>query len=129
MDEALETLNNIIIEGINTYIPKRVHQGRARAKPLWFNSSVKEKIKAKQKADKKAKRERTEESRHAYARARNQAKWECDKARSEFERSIAADAKSNPRPVYKYINARLKTKSVIPDLEMESGHLGSKYRP
>ena len=57
----------------------------------------------------------------AYARIRHQARWECRKANKEFERSLAKEAKSNPKAVFSYANSRMKTRSGIADLQTEEG--------
>lgn len=45
--------------------------------------------------------------------------------KKKFEKQLAHDAKKNPKPVYKYINARLKTRSDIPDLDTSHGRVSS----
>ena len=57
----------------------------------------------------------------AYARIRNQARWECRKAKKQFERSLAKEAKRNPKAVFSYANSRMKTRSGIADLQTEEG--------
>ena len=52
---------------------------------------------------------------------RNQARWECRKAKKEFERSLEKEAKSNPKAVFSYANRRTKTRSGIADLQTEEG--------
>ena len=55
----------------------------------------------------------------AYARIRNQAFWECKKANNEFERSLAKEAKRNPKAVFRYANSGMKTRSGIADSQTE----------
>jgi hypothetical protein len=57
----------------------------------------------------------------AYARARNQAKWACRNAVKEHERTIAQQAKQNPKAFYSHVNKKLKTKTSIPDLDKPAG--------
>ena len=54
---------------------------------------------------------------NSYARARNQAKWACRNAAKEYERTIAQQAKINPKAFYSHVNHKLKTKPSIPDLD------------
>ena len=45
----------------------------------------------------------------AYARMKNQAKWECRRAEKEYERKIAKEAKGNPKAFCMYADYKLKT--------------------
>ena len=51
---------------------------------------------------------------NAYATARNQTKWACRNAVKEHERTIAQQAKTNPKAFCSHVNHKLKTKSSIP---------------
>ena len=55
------------------------------------------------------------------ARARNKAKWACRHAVNEYERTIAQEAKINPKDFYNHGNHNLKTKSSIPNLVKPAG--------
>ena len=56
-----------------------------------------------------------------YAKAMNQAHWECRKAKKTFERTLAKEAKRNPKAIFCYVNGKLKTKTGISDLDIETG--------
>ena len=56
-----------------------------------------------------------------YAKARNQARWECRKAKKIFERTLAKGAKRNPKAIFSYVNSKLKTKAGIADVDIETG--------
>ena len=58
-----------------------------------------------------------------YAKARNQAKWECRRAEKEFEQIIASEAKINPKAFYKYARSKMKTRVRISNLTDEAGNL------
>ena len=60
-----------------------------------MNSHVLEKVKEKSRRYKKYRSTQDGVDYLAYARIRNQARWECRKAKKEFERSLAKEAKSN----------------------------------
>ena len=49
-----------------------------------------------------------------YAKARNQARWECHKAKKTFECTLA-------KAIFSYVNSKLKTKTGIADLDIETG--------
>ena len=56
------------------------------------------------------------------AKARNQARWECRKAKKIFERTLAKEAKRNPKAsIFRYVNSKLKTKTGITDLDIITG--------
>ena len=86
-----------------------------------MTKEVRSKIKDKNKLHKKYRVSHSSPDYLAYCRARNQAKWLCRKAKTQFEKSLAKDAKSNPRAVFKYVNSKLKTKAGIPELTTPNG--------
>ena len=58
----------------------------------------------------------TEEEELSYNRLRNQVKSLCNKAKRSVEKVIAKNSKSNPKGFWAYSQAKLKTKSTMPDL-------------
>ena len=56
-----------------------------------------------------------------HAKDRNQARWECRKAKENFERTLAKEAKRNPKAIFSYVNSKLKTKTGIANLDIETG--------
>ncbi len=56
-----------------------------------------------------------------YARARNQAKWECQKARKAFEKEVAKKSKDSPKAFWQYVNTKIKNKHNVADLNTEGG--------
>ena len=56
-----------------------------------------------------------------YCKSRNQARWECRKAKKEFEHELAKESKTNPKAFYSYVNSKLKTRSGIANLDTETG--------
>ena len=57
---------------------------------------------------------------NAYARARNQVKWESRKAVRSKEQLIADQVKSNPKALYRYVSSKIKTNDPIPNLFREN---------
>ena len=51
-----------------------------------------------------------------YAKARNQAKGACRQATRDYEKSVARQAKQNPKALYAYVNSKMKTREGIADL-------------
>ncbi len=62
-----------------------------------MNKAVSTKVKIKQQAWQKYISPKSQENQHNNARARNQACWEPRKARKQFEKNIAMEAKTNPK--------------------------------
>ena len=56
-----------------------------------------------------------------YARERNQAKWECQKARKACEKDIAKQSKQNPKTFWKYVNSKLKSRENVANLHTNTG--------
>ena len=106
--------------GIERSIPL-IRSTENKKKPPWINETLLTKIREKQKAFKKYKLSGMENDYKYFCRLRNQTRWESRKAKKAHEKSLAREAKRNPKPVYKYINSRLKTKSDIPVLHTTQG--------
>ena len=106
-------------------IPMRRCRSIKPGRPLWMNEKALIKVKKKSEAYKRY--INTSEGRDyvAYAQARNQARWECRRLKREFERSLAKDAKTNPKSFYKYANSKLKTRSGIGNLDTANGKVSS----
>ena len=81
-----------------------------------MNSYGIEKVKEKSRKYKKYRNTQDGVDYQAYSRIRNQARWECRKAKKQFERSLAKEAKRNPKAVFSYSN-----RSGIADLQTEEG--------
>ena len=92
-------------------------------KPPWMADKLTDKIKQKQKLFRKYMETRDNEDHKMYRRSRNQVRWECRQAAKNHERSIANDAKSNPKGVFNYAKKKMKTKTGIADLTKEDGSL------
>ena len=120
-EEAWLYLENVLKEGIIKAIPQSSQSSKKVGRPKWMNSHVLEKVKEKSRRYKNYRSTQDGVDYLAYARIRKQARWECRKTKKEFERSLAKEAKSNPKAVFSYANSRMKTRSGIADLETEEG--------
>ena len=60
--------------------------------------------------------------------ARNKAKKACKKAKSNYERKIADQAKQNNKPFWAYVKAWTGTQSGIADLKREDGSIAKSDR-
>ena len=107
----LETFNS----AVDKYIKKIVTSQKAR-KPLWLNEAAIAKLKKKHHAYRRYMETQEGKDYEDYAKARNQAKWECKKAVRDLEKKIAAEARTNPKAFFSYAKSKMKSKSGIADL-------------
>ena len=122
VDELWETFRRKLLDKCHQHIPmtKPTTEGRKPDAP-WMTEKVKSKIKEKKEAYKAKRDENCEENKLNYSRKCNQVKWECRKAKREYERKIAVNAKSNPKAFYKYANSKMKVKVAVGDLKRPDG--------
>ena len=64
-------------------------------------------------------RNNNDENRRAYNKARNKVKGAIAKLRKEFEKSLAKEAKTNPKKLWKYINSKSKIRPGIGDINID----------
>ena len=102
---------------IEKFIPHTKPKKPGKPKQLWMTHEALDKIREKNRAFKRYRNTRSDDDYSMYARARNQAKWICNRAKRDFEKKIARESKTNPKGFYKYVNKNLKTKPTIADLE------------
>ena len=86
-----------------------------------MNNTALVKVKSKNEAYKCYRNTMDVKDHDKYAKARNQARWEYRKAKEIFERTLAKEAKRNPKAIFSYVNSKLKTKIGIADLDIETG--------
>ncbi len=110
-----------LIEAATSNIPKVSENSGKCKKPLWMNSAAIAKVKKKHAAWNRYLNTKAGQDYMMYARARNQAKWECQKARKAFEKEVAKRSKDNPKAFWKYVNTKLKYKDNVADLNTNAG--------
>lgn len=121
-EESWTLFEERIRKGTQNFIPlKKVNCMKKPGRPLWMNTKALTKVKNKNDSYKRYIQTREGEDYLKYAQARNQAKWECRKAKRDFEKKLAKESKSNPKAFYKYVNSKLKTKSGIGNLDKPDG--------
>ena len=126
MEEGWRYLEDNITTAMNKSIPKsnRNEGPHNRSnRPMWMNNTgtALVKVKSKNEAYKCYRSTMDVKDYEKYAKARNQARWECHKAKKIFERTLAKEAKRNPKAIFSYVNSKLKTKTGIADLHIETG--------
>ena len=116
-----QKLNDAMVECIPKIKP---HKKEKKRKPLWMNQEALAKVKKKTATFQRYTNTRGQNY-ILYAGARNQAPWACRKSIKDFEKSIAREAKKNPKAFYAYARSKLKTKDGIGDLEDTNGDIAS----
>ena len=119
--ESWMLLTDLINEGMDACIPKGYNQISKPGRALWMNESALIKVKKKSAAYQRYRETKEGAEHELYARARNQARWATRRAKKEFEKKIAKEAKSNPKAFYKYANSKLKVRAGIADLDTPEG--------
>ena len=113
--QAWSTVKGVVFEAMNHCIPK-LGMNRTKKKVLWMKEEVAAKIKAKKQAYRKYLDTRDGSDYLTYTKARNQAKNACRKAIRDYEKTVAHDAKRNPKRFFAYVRSKLNTKDSVADL-------------
>ena len=107
---------------VDNHIPKYKRKTSNRpTKPLWLNDKAMTALKKKRSSFQRYLLTRDGKDYQQYAKLRNQAKWITRKAKRDYEKHVAKQAKSNPKAFFKYANSKLKTRGGIADLRKEDG--------
>lgn len=93
-----------------------------RKTPVWWSETTKTKICKKREAYRKYLQTLDNGDYLRYAKARNQAKTACRKAIQDHEKSIARDAKRNPKAFFAYAKSKMKVKEGLADLKDSDGN-------
>ena len=86
-----------------------------------MDANTNAKVKSKDTAYQKFVHSRDKKDWNSYARIRNQARWETRKAKREFEKKIAKEAKINPKTFFNYARSKVTSRVGVSDLTMPSG--------
>ena len=101
------------------YVPKVKIKSRRKHNPFPLDDKTKELIKKKHCMSRQLMRNNNDENRRAYNKARNKVKGAIEKLRKEFEKSLAKEAKTNPKKLWKYINSKSKIRPGIGDINID----------
>ena len=100
-------------------VPKVKIKSRRKHNPFPLDDKAKELIKKKHCMSMQLMRNNNDENRRAYNKARNKVKGAIEKLRKEFEKSLAKEAKTNPKKLWKYINSKSKIRPGIGDINID----------
>ena len=102
-------------------IPKK--RRRNHNKPLWMNQNAMRVIRKKRRLWKHYCTTKDYQSYLAYKQGQNFTKSVIRKAKKDFEKKLAANAKKNPKAFYRYVNSTCKTKSKVGPLKDATGNI------
>ena len=124
VNDAWSFFHKTLLNSITKNVP--ISKSSIKHDTIWLNKSAMARIKKKNKSYQRFLLTKEGSDYLQYTRARNQAKWECRKAKKMFEKTLAHEVKSNPKAFFKYAKSKLKTSTGIPDLINENGKISSE---
>ena len=124
-DQWINGFSAVIMEAKDKFVPKRNLNSSAKKVKRHFQAPITllDKIRLKRSAFKTYKKYPTLQNYNAYARARNQVKWEVKKAKKNKEQNIAQNIKNNPKLFFRYVNSKIKSKEGVSNLKKNDGNL------
>ena len=106
---------------VDSCVPKK--KRRNNSKPLWMQRNVMRVIRKKRRLWKRYSTTQDYQSYLAYKKVQNEATSAIRKAKREFEKKLADNAKKNPKAFYQYLNSRCKVQSKVGPLKDSSGNV------
>ncbi len=119
--QCWDILKSELANTCKSNIPRTTGAKGKTRRPLWMNPAALIKVKKKHAAWNRYLRTKDGHDYQIFARARNQAKWECKKARKVFEKQVAKQSKKNPKAFWQYVNSKLKYRDNVADLHTSGG--------
>ncbi len=120
-NESWSLFDEKIQQMMDKYVPKLRLRGDGSKPPPWLNNTIRKKSEEKWIAYWDMRRNKDDPSRRQYAKIRNQLKWLVRKTIKNYEKTVAAESKTNPKAFYKYVKSRTKVQSCIQDIETANG--------
>lgn len=114
--QAWNLVQSGVLSAMETCIPKVRSRTDRSTKPIWMNDEVMSKIKKKKQTYQKYLQTREGTDYLYYTRARNQAKNSCRVAVKNLEKTVAKNAKKNPKAFFAYARTKTKTREGVADL-------------
>ena len=109
VDECWAAIKKVLLSAQDKFVPKcRFVKGHKQKHAFSSCQTLLDKIRQKRRAHKHYKKFKTLDNYNAYAKARNQVKWEMRKAVKNKEAKIAKEIKTNPKVFYQYVSSRTK---------------------
>ena len=122
IDEMWSEFENKLLSSCKQFIPMTTTKvSNKKPRPLWMTAIVKQKIREKADIFKEKIENDNDENKAKYRSISNEVKWECRKAKQEYEKKIADLSKENPKAFYKYAESKMKVKVAVGDLKKPDG--------
>ena len=117
-EECWIILRDQLHKSTEDHVP--VQRPRKPGKPPWMNQQVLRIIRRKKRCWKRYSMHKDNTSHQEYKKAEKFAKNAVRNAKKKFEKSLAKEAKSNPKAFYKYINSKKSNRESIGPLKVNS---------
>ena len=118
---AYNNFQGFLRDAMKGCIPNRVNP--KKRKNIYMTNEALRKKDLKNRLWRRYKQTRSGFDYRQYVRSKNSLRRLTRKVRFDFERRIAADAKTAPKKFWSYVSSRTKTKSTIPSLKRKNGSL------
>ena len=112
---------SIYNEGLAKFVPKLKCSNNVQTKPKWLNHESVMWINKKKMAWSRYRKRRTTFRYEAYCRVRNIVTNIIREVKRNYEKSIAKEAKKNPKAVYAYMRSKTKIKEEVLRLKNDDG--------
>ena len=105
------------------FIPLKQRRTNGQSEPKWFNNDIKKLITQRNKAHSLYKRNNNIINRQLFYNLRRQVKVKIKQSKRNFEKSIAADSKNNPKRFYSYVSCKNSIKETVGPLLNDAGEI------
>ncbi|KAK3777007.1 hypothetical protein RRG08_008862 [Elysia crispata] len=122
VEEAWQLFMAEINEVKRRYVPEKSITGDRKK---WLDGGTLSAVQKKHKMYRRWIETRDGQHYQEYAKARNKAARECRKAKIRLEKTVAEQAKRNPKSFWSYVKAKTSTRSGIGDLKRDDGTIAS----
>ena len=119
VNETWTTIKERVEKAIEISTPM-IHPSGKKRKP-YIDKETQEIVRTKHRLFRKWQRSRLPEDEINYNKANNKARKECRKSQIRHEKTIAKEAKKNPKLFYSYANSKIKSRTGVADLTKTDG--------
>ena len=116
VEEAWQKVKGTLTEVIENYVPWRKVQTKPR--PKLYNREVEQNIKKKRNAWNRWKKSKKPEDKEEYQRLERETKGMIRRRKKGLEKSIAREAKKNPKAYYAYVNSGKNMRNKVGPLKL-----------
>ena len=121
--EKWKIFKEIYDKAVELFVPVYIPGPKSNSKPKWLTSPVIAKIRSKEKAWRRYRARKTPRRRQEYIRARNIATAAVRRAKYEYEKKVALDAKTDCKRFWSYTRSKTKVKEEVKRVRKEDGNL------